>query len=245
MKPSNNRIFVNFRDVIKSPDIAILESLKDPELKKQFSEIVDYTRFEYMDQANLIRVLIQRTDKNILRYLGLKKNYEYDKLYKMLYDNIDSKYIEYPPFSIVETLSLVLTSVAISSIYIYTENYEPEVQTQLGLIFNANSNKVKYIYGDLKTCIVNKDIDLFIINDVDMILKLAEIQELRYKEILLANYGYNFELKGDELVLKYDLTDTFISSIFKLNMFDPYNLTEVNMTQIDNNVIQNNNLSLG
>ena len=104
MKPSNNKIFINFRDVIKSPDLAILESLKDPELKKQFSSIIDYTRFEYMNQANLIRLLLQRTDKNILRYLGLVNNYDYDKLYKMLYDNIESKYIEYPPFSMVAAI---------------------------------------------------------------------------------------------------------------------------------------------
>lgn len=245
MKPSNNKIFINFRDVIKSPDLAILESIKDPELKKQFSDIVDYTRFEYMNQANLIRLIVQRTEKNILKYLGLKSNYNYDKLYKMLYDNIESKYIEYPPFSIVETVSIILTSLAISNVYIYTDNFEAEVQTQLGILFNANATKVKYIYGDLKTCIVDKDIDLFIINDVDMILKLAEIQELKFKEILLANYGYNYDLKNGDLVLKHDLTDTFINSVFKLSMFDPYNLTEDNMTQIDNNVIQNNNLSLG
>ena len=78
-----------------------------------------------------------------------------------------------------------------------------------------------------------------------MILKLAEIQELKYKEILLANYGYNYELKDEQLVLKHDLVGTFMKSVFKLNMFDPYNLTEDNMTQIENNVIQNNNLSLG
>lgn len=245
MKPSNNKIFINFRDVIKSPDLAILESLKDPELKKQFSSIIDYTRFEYMNQANLIRLLLQRTDKNILRYLGLVDNYDYDKLYKMLYDNIESKYIEYPPFSMVETISIILTSLAISNVYIYTDNFEEEVQTQIGILFNANKNKVKYIYGDLKTCIVDKAIDLYIINDIDMILKLAEINELKFKEILLATYGYNYELKDDGLVLKHDLTNTFINSVFKLNMFDPYNLTEDNMTQLDNNIIQDNNLSLG
>lgn len=245
MKPTNNKIFINFRDIIKSPDLAILDCIKDGELKKQFYDIIDYTKFEYMDQANLIRVLIQRTDKNILRYLGTSKTYDYDKLYKMLYDNIESKYINYPPLSMVESISIILTSVAISNVYIYTDNYEPEVQTQLGILFNANYTKIKYIYGDLKTCIMDKDIDLFIINDVDMILKLASVEELKYKEILLANYAYNYELKGGELVLKHDLVGTFMDNVFKLNVFDPYNLTEDNMTQIENNVPPNNNLSLG
>ena len=245
MEASNNKIFIHFRDVIKTPDLAILLALKDPALKNQFKDVIDYTRFEYMNQANLMRVVAQRTDKNILRYLGLKKNYDYDKLYNMIYSSIADKYTGYKPLSIVESMSLALTSPAISNIYIYSENFEDEIQTDIGITFNANINKVKYMYGDLKACLKDKGISLYITNDIDFIFKLAEIDELRYKEILLANYGYNYTMDGDELVLKHNLTDVFMQSVFKLNMFSPIFLTEDNMTQFDNNVHSDNNLSLG
>lgn len=245
MEATNNKIFIHFRDVIKTPDLAILLALKDPTLKEQFKDVIDYTRFEYMNQANLIRLIVQRTDKNILRYLGLKDDYDYDKLYDMLYSNIDDKYTGYKSLSIVESMSLALTSPAISAIYVYSEKFEDEIQTDTGIVFNANTNKVKYMYGDLKACLKDKGIALYITNDIDFIFKLAEIDELRYKEVLLANYGYNYTLSGDELVLRRDLTDVFMQSVFKLNMFSPVILTEDNMTQFDNNVPSDNNLSIG
>lgn len=245
MKPTNNIIFVNFKEVIKTADIAILEALKDERLKKQFQDIIDYTKFEYMDRDNLLRLSIQKSDKNILKYLGLKDNYNYDKLYKLLYDTIESKYIQYPPLAMVETLASILSSPAISYVYVYSEDYEDEIQTELGLLFNANVNKLRYIYGDLKTCLRGKDISLFIINDVDMIFKLSGIDELKYREVLLATYGYNYTLSDEDLVIKHDLTDIFIKSAFKLKMFEPFILTEKHISQFENNIDDNNNLSLG
>ena len=105
MEATNNKIFIHFRDVVKTPDLAILLALKDPALKEQFKDVIDYTRFEYMNQANLIRLIVQRTDKNILRYLGLKEGYDYDKLYSMLYSTIGDKYTAYKTLSIVESIS--------------------------------------------------------------------------------------------------------------------------------------------
>ena len=245
MEATNNKIFIHFRDVVKTPDLAILLALKDPALKEQFKDVIDYTRFEYMNQANLIRLIVQRTDKNILRYLGLKEGYDYDKLYSMLYSTIGDKYTAYKTLSIVESMSLALTSPAISNIYIYSENFEDEIQTDIGIVFSANMNKVKYMYGDIKSCLNDKGISLYITNDIDFIFKLAEIDELRYKEVLLANYGYNYTMNNGELVLRRDLTDIFIQSVFKLNMFSPVILTEENMTQFDNNVLSDNNLSIG
>lgn len=243
----NKSIFLVFDDIIKTPSLAILKALLNPQMKENFSEIVDYTRFEFMNDDNLLRLCIQRTDKNILRYLGLVEGFDYDKMYSLIHDNIEDRFNPYPSLKMVKAIAIAMSTPQIGSVYIYSEKFDEQIQTQLGLLFNANTNKIKYVYGDIDKAIMGKGISLFILPDLDYVETIEVKGYLNGKEVLVPNYGYNFTLDEEgNLVFKYDLLRSVErDNIYKLRTYEPFDLTEKHMSQMMNNVDENNNLSLG
>lgn len=244
---ANKKIFMVFNDVLKTANIAILKALLDPDMKKQFSDVIDYTRFEFMNEDNLLRLSIQRTDKNILRYLGTSDTFDYDKMYSMIYESLKSKFTLYPSLRMVEVIALAISTPQVSEVYVYSEEYDEEIKSELGLLFNANTKKIKYVYGDIYKCVANKDIALFIFPDLEPVYKLNDMQLIGNKEVLVANYGYNYTLSSEgQLQFNFDIENNLENKAFyKLRVFNPFELTERHMSQIYNNVDENNILSLG
>lgn len=244
----NKKIFLSFKDVIKTPDIAVLKALLNPDMKQNFSNVVDYTRFEFMNDDNLLRLCIQRTHKNILKYLSIDGvEFDYDKMYNLIYKNLEDKFTPYPCLRMVEVMALAISTSNISTLYIYSDEYDEEIENEIGVIFNANAGKVTYIHGDLYKSIQGKDIGLFVLADLEDVNKLNDLGLITNKEVLVANYGYNYTLDDNgNLVFKFDIQNNIKNrSFFKLRAFNPFELSEKHMSQLYNNVVENNNLSLG
>lgn len=243
----NKTMFVVFNDVIKTPSMAILKGLLEPGMKENFSSVIDYTRFEFMNDDNLLRLCIQRTDKNILKYLGTSEDFDYDKMYDTMYKTITDKFTPYPSLRMVEVLAMAISTPQVGTVCVYSDTYEPEIQTELGLLFNANSKKIKYVNGGLTRALSGRNVSLFVLPDLDYLDKLYDIYPMNGKEVLIGNYGYNYTLdESGNLVFKFDLEKSIThQSIFKLRAFAPFELQERHITQTMNNVDENNNLSLG
>lgn len=240
-------IFLVFDDIFKSSSMAILKGIMIPEMKENFKEVIDYTKFEFMNDDNLLRFCIQRTEENILKYIGTSDTFDYDKMYDTMYSNLIDKYTPYISLRMVEVIAMAISTPQIKNVYVYSKNFDNEIQTELGLLFNANTKKIKYVYGDLDKALIGKDITLFILPSMTYVNKLYSLNILHHKEVLIANYGYNYKLdENGELVFKYDINDSIINeSMFKLRVFDPFDLDDKHMTQMYNNVNDNNFLSHG
>lgn len=243
----NKSIFLVFDDIIKTPSLAVLKALLNPKMKQNFSEIIDYTRFEFMNDDNLLRLCIQRSDKNILRYLGLVEGFDYDKMYSLIHDNIEDRFTPCPSLKMVNAIAIAMSTPQIGNVYIYSEKFDEQIETHIGAIFNSNRNKLRYVYGDIAKAVSGKDITLFILPDLDYVNTLEELGCLKGKEVLVPNYGYNFTLDDEgHLVFKYDILKSIESdNLYKLRTYAPFDLTQKHMSQMMNNVDENNNLSLG
>lgn len=245
MIETKGNIFITYKDIIKTPDIALLKAIKDPDLKERFKDIIDYTQFEFMNDANLMRVILQRTDTNILRYLGKIKDYDYDKLYDLIYSMIDTKYLEYRALFLVKPIINILSNQFINKIYFYTERYEEDVRIDIGKTFTNNVDKIEYVYGNIHDVLKVRDVDLYILNDIMIIYKLIASHKIFNKEILLPIYGYNYTIEGEDLVLKIDTDKLTKKYNITVRLFRPFELTLENMTQFYNNVDPDSNLSHG
>lgn len=238
-------IFITYRDIIKTPDIALLKALKDDCLKEQFKDIIDYTKFEFMNDPNLMRLILQRTDMNIFRYLGKIPNYDYDKLYDLIYSTVNSKYVEYRSLFLVKPIINIVSNQFINKIYFYTEKYEEDVRIDIGKTFTNNVEKIEYVYGNIHDVLSIRDVDLYIINDIMIINKLIASHKIFNKEVLLPIYGYNYTIEEGNLVLKIDPDMLLKRYNVTMRLYRPFELTSENMTQYYNNVDPDSNLSRG
>lgn len=239
-------MFVYFDDVLMTPHINILNAIKSEEIRTKLVDIIDYSKFEFMDNANLLRLSIQRTEVNILKFIGLSDSFDYDNLYDAIYNNIIDKYSMSPIMNMAGTIATAMSTPMVDKVFIYSKLYSEEIVNKIGAMFTSNPDKVNYIYGDLNTAVFNKNIKLFVLPNTDILKHFMDSGTVGGKEVILPTYGHNYKLINDDLVFKIDLESIKKEDPkMRVETFTPFTLSKDNFTQLYNNIPNDDFLSLG
>lgn len=225
-QPEN--IFVDYEGVIKSSVPTLLSQL-ELVFKESLKDFINFDMITGMNRANLTRISVQRTEKNILKYLA-KKEFDYDKTLKEISDSFVDLYMNSDNLVMAETLSgIILKQKFLNNLYIHTEEYDKRIHYDIQNNFKINCSKVHYITGKKEEVYDDlQGITSFILNDIEDILLLIKLKKTEYTNILVANYGYNYKLdeKTGEVVPKVELTEDMLKkNIFKFATFMPVKLT--------------------
>lgn len=225
-QPEN--IFVDYEGVIKSSVPTLLSQL-ELVFKESLKDFINFDMITGMKRANLTRISVQRTEKNILKYLA-KKEFDYDKTLKEISDSFVDLYMNSDNLVMAETLSgIILKQKFLNNLYIHTEEYDKRIHYDIQNNFKINCSKVHYITGKKEEVYDDlQGITSFILNDIEDILLLIKLKKTEYTNILVANYGYNYKLdeKTGEVVPKVELTEDMLKkNIFKFATFMPVKLT--------------------
>lgn len=182
-------VFVEVDDIIFLLSVVFLKYLQDH--KDEYDKYFDYSKFENMNGDNLTRLCIQRTDRNILKWIAKDKELNFDFLYARLMPEL-SKYLGECPVGILgESIIKFLHDKVFKEIILYYPVNDPRIVAMVCELFD-NSDKITFAYGDPIQIIKNhRNIDAFFISDGELANKIFDENLMEYKEMCLADCGYN------------------------------------------------------
>jgi hypothetical protein len=218
-------IFVCYDEIIKNIYPYLLRQIIT-KYQKQYKEFIDIESFVNLDDKNLLRLVIQRSDKNLLRYLSLK-SFDYDGALTDLKNKFNEMYINSPLLIFGQSINFLLSQKFTKKIYIYTPNYDKRIHFDIQMTYK-NMDVINYVTGDFTEVVQSLDgITTWVLNDVIDITTLIEFKKTEYTNILVLNSGFNYTKdEDDKLVLRINIDDIVNQYIFKFATFDSINLTK-------------------
>lgn len=224
-------IFIDYEEIIRSPYPAMLKLISS-HYQDHYKDFLWMEEFADMDMPNLERLCVQRTKKNIFEFLA-KKPFDYDQAIKDLKDKFMDIYKESPMLMMGESVSRMMSQKFTKKIYMYTEQYDIRVHIDIQETFK-NMNIINYVTGDIEQVIQDlKDVSFYVLKDIDHIPLIFKHDIGDYKEIVLASYGYNYNLDDNgEAQYKIDIEALMKEYVFKFASFQPVELTPDHFTMI-------------
>lgn len=226
-------IFITYEDVIKSPYPFILNKI-DTELKSYYEPYLDLDKFSGLDMDNLLRLCVQRTDPNILRFFQ-KIDFDANGALAEIKNRYFEMYEKSELLKIGYSLDMVMPQKFCEKIYIYTPVYDIRVHLDIQRNFN-DMKLVNYVSGDFDKVLdkLGDEITTYIVNDLDYVVHILEKDKANYTNIMLASYGYNYiyDEEEDKLDFRLDIQGLLENAICKFATFIPVDFTERHFSQL-------------
>lgn len=212
-------ILIEHDDIIKCPSVGILNLIEN-KYADDLKGLIDLPKLKRMDFKNKQRLCIERPTKNILDYLKIE-DFNTADIYDELYKSYDSIYMELPMMIIGSTIFILSPQKFTKKIYIFSEEYDEKIECNIHENFSDLPN-VYYVAGDLKT-IVNsiEPPTTYMFSDIDHVQTIIDEDKIEFTEIMVAQYGYNYEVKNGVLQIKGDYDKLMSELYFKIGSFAP------------------------
>ena len=212
-------ILIEHDDVIKCPSLGILELIKE-KYTDDLKGLIDLSKIQRMDFKNLQRLCVERPTKNILDYLKLT-DFNTGDIYDELYKSDKSIYMGLPLMTMGSSLYVLSPQKFVKGIYIFSEEYDEKIEYNIYENFRDLSN-VYYVAGDLKEIIQSiPKPTMYILSDIEHVQTIIDENKIEFTEILVAQYGYNYEVKNSILQIKGDYDKLMPELYFKIASFSP------------------------
>lgn len=219
----NNRpetIFITYEEVIKSPFPFILTQLQT-RYKDHFKGFINFDLLKNLDEKGLVDFCIKRTEKNILRNVAIQ-NFDFESSIKQLRDNFKEIIWENSQeLSMTKSIPILLNQKFLDKIFIYTKEYDKNIHKDIQENFK-NMDKIKYITGPTLNDVLDAipKITTYILNDI-MDFSTLLCRDIRYSNILVADYGYNYTVKENKAVLRIDPDPLSKEKVYNFALFSP------------------------
>lgn len=223
-----DNIFIEYDDVIRCPSFAVLKFLTA--YKDYYSDYFDMDYLCKLNDKNLMRLCIQRGNRNILTYLNNSKDkFPADETLATMIDNDGSIFFNSQVLDIVHSMTHFIREPNSGDLYIYYPVNDIRVKTDIEALF-ANNPKVHFVYGNIFECKdVLENCNLFIVSSINIINGMLESPYGEGREYLLANYGYNLKIdyKTGEVSTLFEY-DKYLDEgkIFKFGTVNPLEMDE-------------------
>ena len=195
-------IFIEYEDLIRCPSYALLKFII--QYKDFYKDYFPMEELCQLSDEKLLRLCIQRRDKNIFKYLMTDENFPYEETIDSIYDTNGGLFFDSKVLDVVISMIGYLDEKFSGDIYIYYPIDDVRVHSDVNNLF-GNNPKVHFIYGDI---FANKEImencNLFIVSSVEIINGMLDSGEGEGREYLLASYGYNLKIDGERVDTIFD-----------------------------------------
>lgn len=217
-------ILIEHDDIIKCPSLGILQLIEE-KYSDELKELIDISKIKRMDFNNKQRLCIERPTKNILDYLKTT-DFNTGDIYDELYNHHKSLYMELPLMTIGSSIYVLSPQKFTKSIYIFSEKYDEKIEFNIKENYNDLSN-VYYIAGSLKDILKNiEQPTMCIFSDIEHVQTLIDEDKIKFTEIMVAQYGYNYEIKDGALQIRGDFDKLMHELYFKIASFSPIKMDE-------------------
>jgi hypothetical protein len=212
-------ILIEYKDVIKCPSAGVLKLIQD-DYMDDLRGVINTKLLKEMDFKNLQRFAIERPCKNILDYIKTT-DFDTNAVYDALYNAYDTIYMELPLMTIGKSLYFISQQKFTKKIYIYSEEYDKKIEFDIKENYCEMKN-IYYVAGDLSSIINSiEPVTSYIFADVDNVKTIMDLDKMEYTEIMIGEYGYNYEIKNSTLTVKGGYENMTYDKRFKIASFTP------------------------
>lgn len=215
-------ILIEYKDVIKCPSAGILELIKR-QYKDDLKKLIDIRKLESMDFKNIQRFCIERPCKNILDYIKTNE-FNTGTIYDALYEAFDTIYMELPLMAMGDAVYVLSPQKFTKKIYIFSEEYDDKINYDIKERYFSLDN-VYYVAGKLPDILheIEKPTS-YIFSNINNVQTVIDLGKQEYTEIMVAQYGYNYEVNDGILQIKGGFEELMPEKKFKIASFTPLNM---------------------
>lgn len=190
-------MFIVYDGLIKNYQLTLLEILRSDVMREKYNEELDIDILLSMNKAQLEGLCIKSAYENVLKTIAKKRDYDYDTLLYNLSVSFPDIYEESELLPLGKSVQLLMRQSFMNNLYIYSPEYDLRIHNDLRKIYN--SSQVIYVYGDFIETLnsIKEKINCFAITNTDYIEKIGETGKLSFSELIIANYGYNYNMTDD------------------------------------------------
>lgn len=211
-------ILIEYKDVIKCPSAGILSLIKH-DYMNDLKGLIN-TKLNLMDFKNIQRYAIERPYKNVLDYIKIQ-DFDTNAVYNALYNAYDTIYMDLPLMNIGNSLYFISQQKFTKKIYIFSEEYDKKIEFDIKEHYCEMKN-IYYVAGTLKDIINSiEPVTSFIFSDVDHVKTIMDEDKMEYTEFMIAEYGYNYEIRDGYLTIKGGYEKMTYDKRFKIASFTP------------------------
>lgn len=187
-------ILLPYNEILRDQNTFLLHLIMDNQyLRTQFEKYVSFERFECQTEERIRVMLMNRTEKNFLKWLAIKE-FDYETNYKKLYDKFLHMFEESPPLDMYKALMNLTNEEFVKRIIVYGEKRDKRIMYDIYKTFVTNK-KIEYVTGPyLDVISAVGEINLIIDNDIDRVSAVMYMPEYYASTFMIAQYGYNYEL---------------------------------------------------
>lgn len=215
-------ILIEYKDVIKCPSAGMLQLIKD-EYIEDMKDLIDTRKLQRMDFKNIQRYCIERPFKNILDYIKII-DFNTDDIYNALYNNCNDLYEKLPLMIMGEAVFMLISQKFTKKIYIFSEEYDKKIEDDIIEKFGEHKN-IFYVAGSFADILNNiEQPTSYMLSDVDKVKTILKLNKQEYSEIMIAQYGYNYEINDGIIQIRGNYDELMPEKHFKIASFTPLNM---------------------
>lgn len=202
-------ILVEYTNVVKAPDLYILDLIKT-KLRDKFKDTVDFATLDTLTNEALLLAWVNRPIENVLEWITLGgKYYNFDTTYNSLIEKLDFLYKEAAVLRFDSVIRNYATNPAIIQIYLWSPIYDQRIFDDIKHNY-AQLQKIQYVAGKQLKSVMNKvgPIHIAYLSRADYVPEL--LPDFPNTIFAVGGYGYNYS---------YDFEDDFGLLKYKLNEF--------------------------
>lgn len=199
-----NGLFIQYHDIVKP--VYLWATIKMILNKDKYN--IPINILSHNKSLSLVEWYIKRRYQNPLICIDYLNKYQHTELDKMLFEILDadlSIYSMAPTMIVCKMLSVYKSQHMSFPIFIYSKEYEKNIEIDIGNTFPGLP--VKYLYGDLETAVKNCDHNFtYMISDIQLFKELSDILINTYSHLILA-HDYRYNYIDNNKTFKYNLFD--------------------------------------
>lgn len=221
-------MFIQYHDIVKPVYLwAIIKMILNKDKYK-----IPINILAQMKSLSLVEWYVKRRYQNPLISVDYLQKYQQNELDKMLLDILnedESLYTLAPSMIICKMLSVYRSQHMMFPIFIYSREYEKNIEIDIGNMFSGLP--VKYVYGNLETALKNCDHNFtYMISDIQLFKELTDLLVDTYSHVILA-HDYRYNYIDNNKTFKYNLYDISKNNLcFRIESF---NAMDLNKTAIE------------
>ena len=218
-------VFISYKEIIKQHNFFIIKKIfENKNVYNQLSNYINLNLFDHQSDERINMLLLNRDKENLLEYLKIKE-FNYEVNYNKLYKKFPEMFINSYPLEMLNVINRFNIEEFIKNIYIYNEEEDIRMIYDIKNIF-PNTGRIKFVSGNYFKCIESIEvINIFIDNNLERLSEIIKSGKFNNSTFLIARYGYNYEIKDNIVLLKYDMGKFVYKNKINLVEFYPLKIT--------------------
>lgn len=224
------KFFIEYDGIIKNYRPTLLHKIMyDPETISKYSDILNLQIIDGMTIEALNGLTLRSEYVNILKYIRVDDNIDYDIILSSIYGKYVDLYGASEPLTTMLSIPKLLSQKIPVSIFLYSPIDDPRIAIDIytGIVEQNKDANIPYYCGDIVDILkhIDTNINRYMLSNISTVDILLDNNIIKKDDVIfIPQYAYNYKLDDNgKLIPKIDnLLEKVDKYKFELIYFNPY-----------------------